>query len=155
LWKDLSISKLEYLELSTIIVLSLIALQTSISENFPRDLDWGTFLLYTAGLIFLQSLVRDILILLKKKQSVNMKTRESKLCLCAESTLGLTVLILGILFSKIGSSQPVFIDSTRLCSWTTFWMLFSYSIKDFVIHTSPLRIEKDSEHINILMRWKA
>ena len=155
MWKDLSISKLEYLELSTIIVLSVIVLQTSISENFPRDLDWGTFLLYTAGLIFLQSLVRDILILLKKKQSVNMKTRESKLCLCAESTLGLTVLILGILFSKIGSSQLVFIDSTRLCSWTTFWMLFSYSIKDFVIHTSPLRIEKDSEHINILMRWKA
>ena len=136
-------------------MLSVILLHTSIIEYFPSVPDWGTFILYTAGIIFAQSLVRDILILLNKKQSVNMGRRESKLCLCAESTLGLTVLVLGLFLSKIGSSQPVFLDSVRWCSWITFWMLLSYSIKDYVIHTSPLRIKKDPEHMNILLRWKA
>ena len=81
-----------------------------------------------------------------------MADQESKLCLCAESTL--SVLVLGLFSSNISNSQPVFLDSVRWCSWITFWMLFSYSIKDYVIYTSPLRIEKDSEHMNILLRWK-
>ena len=135
-------------------MLSIILLQTSITKYFPSVPDWGTFTLYTAGLIFAQSLLRDTLILLKRKQSVSMAGRESKLCLCAESTLGISVLILGLFLSNISNSQPVFLDSVRWCSWITFWMLFSYSIKDYVIHTSPLRIEKDSEHMNILLRWK-
>ncbi len=92
---------------------------------------------------------------MKKHQSVKMGVRETKLCLCAESTLGLTVLVCGIFLTKIGSSQPVFLDSIRWCSWITFWMFFSFCIKDYVIHTNPLRIEKDPEHMNILMRWKA
>ncbi len=155
LQKDYSISKLEFLELFIIIMVSILLLQTSISEHFPNVPDWSTFIFYTAGQIFLQSLLRDILILMKRYQSVKMGARETKLCLCAESTLGLTVLFVGILLTMIGGTYPIFLDSIRWCSWITFWLFFSFYIKDYVIHTNPLRIERDPEHMNVLLSWKA
>ena len=123
------------------------------SGSLPEKLSVGYFFLYTAGLSFSQSLVRDVTILVSHKKTSADNQREC-FCLCLESSFGLIVLVIGLVLSFLLQTPKVLMDTTRWISWTTLILLFSFAIKDYVLLLNPIRIEKDRNHLNIILRWK-
>ena len=74
--------------------------------------------------------------------------------ICLESSIGLVGVILGsvLLFSPINT-----IIQLPERAWSlimSFVLLLGFLIKDYVIGLNPWRIEKDKDHLNIVVGWK-
>lgn len=118
----------------------------------PGSFSLGSLLLYTAVLSFIQSLLRDLAILIGSSRKD--ATAQSGLCLCAESALGMTILLISVILIFAVESFTVYLDHNRLISWFALFLLASFAIKDYVVMLNPLRIVKNPDHLNIFLSFK-
>lgn len=133
----------------------------------PDVLSLGSLLLLMSSLLLLQGLVRDLSLLARAKRMPQSTVSEGAVragrCMCMESTVGMTGILLGIGilgfggfgdFGDFGINQPI-----RMANWewsvlVMLMMSFGFAIKDLVIQTDPWRIVRDKDHMNIVFKWK-
>ena len=137
-----------------LIIIALVCL-LPFAIKLPTFVSLANLILWSAALLLLQSLVRDLSILWQRKriaQTVKTKGREAA-CFCAESTIGIIGIVVGgvLLFVGIGGS----INMTTL-SWVVLALVvlsLGYFLKSYVLQWNPWKIVKDPDHLNITLKW--
>ncbi len=119
----------------------------------PQQLAFAQFILISSVIILLQSLIRDIWLLFlssKKEQG----PKKFAPCMCIESTIGITGVILGLLFLGLGISTMVSMSSNIWSTLTLIVLSVGFLMKNYVIQWNPWRIRREKNHMNIVFRWK-
>ena len=148
-------TKLEKTELAMIPLSGLIAYL--ISAELPWQISVGNALLMFSALLLLQSLIRDLAILfLRRKDSAQVVPLAPKVmqCLCVESAIGMTGVLVGVGILGLGISQQIQMDKLSWGFSVACLVGVGFAIKDFVVQTKPWRIFRDKDHINIVVSWK-
>ncbi|MFW5431226.1 MAG: hypothetical protein ACKE5M_03520 [Methylophilaceae bacterium] len=142
-------SPFEKTELTLILILSICT--CLLSFMLPSQVAIGNLILAASALLLLQSLLRDLFLIARMKRSS--KQYKELRCMCLESTIGMTGIIIGAGVVGIGIDQLVAINRYTWVVLIVFIMVMSFLIKDFVIQSSPWCISQDKDHLNILVKW--
>ena len=126
----------------------------SITALLPGQLSTGNLLLMMSALLLLQSLIRDVSILMSTRRAEQTSGTKAMRCMCLESTIGMTGIVVGAGILGLGIDPQI-----RLGHWG--WALAvvltlgtGFAIKDFILQTSPWRIVREKNHLNIVFSWK-
>ena len=141
----------EKIELAIIPItgLGIFYLATVLPDIIPA----GRLFLAMSALILFQSLLRDLW-LLSRKQNDEQTNGVAVRCMCIESTVGMTGILIGAVLLGAGIGEPV---SMNAWSWSILVMAIlscGFLMKDFVFEWNPLRIRRDKNHMNIIFTWK-
>lgn len=150
--EDTTMTKLEKIELALIPLAGLIAFL--ISPVLPWQISVGnTFLLFSALLLF-QGLIRDLSIVFLSPKTVASAAPKVMQCLCVESALGMTGVLVGGGIVGFGITQQIQMDKFAMGISVACQVSVGFAIKDFVVQVRPWRIFRDKDHINIVFSWK-
>lgn len=121
----------------------------------PIYIGIGLLLLASSVLLLFQGLLRDLWLLSKRKRDTQSGVRRKLLCMCVESTVGMTGVVAGLIILGSAINWPV-----AMCPW--IWSLLAiavliigFAIKDFIFEWRPFRIRRDKNHLNIVFSWKS
>ena len=120
----------------------------------PPRVEVGNLVLYAAALLLLQGLLRDLWLWVKAKRAMQMGSPRVAQCMCVESTLGITGIAIGAILTTAGLGKPIVMDAWRWSVPAVLVMMIGFLIKDYVLESSPWRIRRDIDHVNILIGWK-
>ena len=121
----------------------------------PSPTPFWLMVLCVSALLLLQSLVRDVAILLRSRRAPTTDPGREAQCFCLESTVGLTGVIAGAALVGLGSSARVTISHFAFSLAVAATMALSFGIKDLVITWNPLGLRQDKDHLNLIVRWKS
>ena len=130
-----------------ILILIVTAIVWFAADFAPTKLSIGEIIIFSAAVMFIQSLVRDIWI----KFAVKPDPSEDDVgrCMCLESTLGTVVLMIGVFVSIF--SAPITVTVTSI-----FWpilvfsiLIFDFIIKDFIVEWAKFRIRRVPNHASL------
>lgn len=119
------------------------------------EMEIGDLVLYASALLLLQGLLRDVWLLIKARNGAPAAAQRAARCTCAESTVGVAGLAIGAALVGFGWSKPVTMDAWLWGIPAVLVLMTGFLIKDYVLESRPWRIRRDSDHVNILVRWKA
>ncbi len=144
---------MSFLEKSELLLIVIVSICTwLLSAMLPNQLTIGHLALTVSALFLLQSLLRDLCLIAKIKRGTQQSMQYRKVrCLCLESAVGITGIIIGAGIISTGVNQVVTINADIWTLLIIAVMLTSFLIKDFVIHSKPWRITHDKDHLNILV----
>lgn len=111
--------------------------------------------LAASTLILLQSLIRDIIILIRDHYSTSHKLMKEAQCFCLESTVGASGIAIGLLLLGLGSPTEIIINRWELFFATLAILGIGFVIKDWVITWNPLGLTREKNHLNVIVRWKS
>ncbi len=142
-------TRLEKSEIAIITVLATIVwfMTGDVANTKPL----GTVLMWSAGLLLMQSLLRDLWLLGSSKKPQQEARQVS--CICFESAVGGVLVIAGALILLSGFGGSVLIQPIMWPAATFIVLVFGYLCKDLVIGWRPWRIERDLNHINAIFKW--
>src|SRR5208282_1177248 len=121
---------------------------------FPSSTPLWQIVLGVSTLLLLQSLVRDVAILLRTRRSASNEPRKEAQCFCLESTVGVTGVVAGAALAGLGSSIRVEISRWDFPLAVAGTMALGFIIKDLVISWKPLSVRREKDHLNLIVRWK-
>ena len=145
-------TKLEKTELGLIPIAGLVAFL--ISPVLPWQLSVGNTLLLFSALLLFQSLIRDLSILLLSPKTVASAAPKVMQCLCVESALGMTGVLVGAGILGFGITQQIQMDKFAMGISVAGLVGVGFAIKDLVVQVRPWRIFRDKDHVNIVFSWK-
>lgn len=145
-------TKLEKTELAMIPIVGVIAFL--ISPILPAQLSAGNALLVLSALLLLQSLIRDMSILMTSKKGREPNGQKAMQCLCVESAIGMTGVVVGAGLLGLGIAQQIEMDKFAWGISAASLIGVGFAIKDFVVQANPWRIFRDKDHLNIVISWK-
>ena len=125
-----------------------------ISERLPAQIGIGSLLLAASVLLLLQGLVRDLWLLFKRRQDSHAGPGQEALCMCVESTVGVTGVVAGLIVLGSAADSTVFVSRTLWSILAVAVMIIGFAIKDFVFEWRPFRIRRDKDHVNLVFSWK-
>jgi hypothetical protein len=102
----------------------------------------GSLIGYAAALLLGQGLIRDVARLLVRR--VSSGQRQRIVCLCAESSIGIALLVVGASLTFLGLTEPVLVSRLGLSAGIAGVLVLGFVAKDFVI---TVRREKDHARI--------
>ncbi len=121
---------------------------------FPEMIAVGRLLLVAPSLLLLQSLIRDLWLLARQRRSEQTSPVKAVRCICIESTIGVTGIIIGSTLLSIGAGQLI---SMSEWSWSGLIILIlscGFLIKDYILEWNPWRVRREKDHMNIAFTWK-
>jgi hypothetical protein len=121
--------------------------------DFPTAMPLWQWVLELSALLLVQSLVRDIAILLRRRRSTSL--RKEAQCFCLESTIGVTGVVVGAALAGLGSSALVEVSRWGFCLAALGTMALGFAIKDLVISWNPLAVRREKDHLNLVVRWRS
>jgi hypothetical protein len=118
----------------------------------PEKMSVGYVVLFCSGAILVQSLIRDIsILLLSRKKTFDGPPQESQ-CMCVESAVGFGGVLAAALLLGAGLTEPV-------CMYDGGWAIFllpalltGFLLKDYVFEWNPWRIRREKNHLNVIFR---
>jgi hypothetical protein len=125
-----------------------------LATNLPKMVSSGRLLLMASAIFLLQSLVRDLWLLVKAKQAIKSNVPKAAQCMCAESIVGVTGVVVGICLLGFEIDQSIAIENGMWGLLIIVVMTMGFAIKDYVIEWHPMRIRRDKDHMNIIFTWK-
>lgn len=144
-------SKLERLELAAIVVLAS-AIWFG-AQRFSSHISAANLVLLFSGLLLLQSLIRDLSILFIRRNIAHTPSRTVR-CMCVESTVGVTGVLLGVSLIGLGVSATIAMDQIR---WTLVFFIttgIGFLVKDLIFQWCPWKVRREKDHLNIVFSWK-
>ncbi len=123
-------------------------------DLLPDQLNPGALILISSGLLLLQSLVRDLWLLSMVRGKDKPNTARVSRSICVESVLG--GLGVGIGLVGIAVNARIIVDMTGVC-WALVVLVVTgggFLVKDYVLDLKPLRLRKDTNHMNIIVKWR-
>ncbi len=135
------------------IALALIGAEYLI-DQWPASLSAGHFILLLCTIFFVQTLLRDLVLILRArmKPRQNHRPREGP-CFCLESGLGVVVLMLGILLLLTDTGGQVQLSHNQWRGSLAGLLLLNYGLRDYVFSWNPWQIYRDPDHQNIIPKW--
>ena len=135
-------------------LIALASLSTVIlRQQLPQRMETGYFIL-TLGLLFLiQSLLRDLWLLSRKRDTS--KPKRFVRCMCVETGVGFMPVILSAVLMFGGFSRPVSLPPWAWMLGVPVTLLTCFWLKDYVFEWNPWRIRRDEDHINIIFKWRS
>lgn len=128
------------------IELGLIALAVAGAWFATPGLRWtpavGTLLGYSAALLLGQGLIRDVAKLVARRVAEGQRQRIA--CLCAESSVGLGLLLVGATLTLLGLTEGVRVSHVGFVAGVAVVLVLGFVAKDYVI---TVRREKDHARI--------
>lgn len=126
-----------------------------IAAKLPDHIELGRLLLGASALLLFQSLIRDLWLLAKSRRKPQQASppRVAR-CMCVESMVGITGIVIGLTLFGWSIGKPV---PMGRWSWSIVAMLVmaaGFLMKDYVLETKPWRLRRDTNHLNIIVRWK-
>lgn len=122
----------------------------------PSQVYFGLAVVWLAAIIFIQSLIRDLSIMVRKsvlhRKNARQKASESR-CLCMESVLGVSVLLSGFLLMFAGNATLISVDGILKSVIVFVVLVLGFSMRNLVVFLKPLRIRSEKEHMNIIVKW--
>lgn len=161
---------LEKLEVSLIFVIAILLLLFG-QLFLPDSISVSRLVLYSAALLLLQGLIRDLCLLFFQRFILNThqgKSNGSRLtsiesvsgsvnaqCLCVESVIGLTSVVVGLCFLALGFNQIVLLNSYAFTGVFSSILVFGFLLKDYVFSWNPWKIYKEPDHMNVIFQWQS
>ena len=145
-------TKLEKIEIGLIPVAGL--LTWACAPWLPEVPGVGHVTLMMSALLLLQSLLRDLSILAgtkSRKQEGQVRTMR---CMCVESTVGMTGVLIGAGLFGLGFGPVVALNAYAWALAAALTLTTGFLIKDFVLQTDPWRVVRDKDHLNIVVAWR-
>ena len=146
-------TKLEKIELASIFVITLSIYFLSLL--LPTQVAIGLGVIWLAATVFIQSLIRDLVLLSRyrfDKQRLSTGVVEQH-CFCFESLFGIVVLLIGFLLFFSGNSTVVIMSQVLWAIVVSSVLIIGFLIKDLVITWRPIGIRRDPNHMNIIVKW--
>ena len=138
--------------------LALIPLVGVAIWNYPGPLPGivgvGSLLLTASVLLLVQGLVRDLWLLLKRRRQSRAGARREALCMCVESTVGVTGVVAGLILAGTAVDATLHVSQSRWGILASMVLAIGFAIKDFVFEWRPFRIRRDKDHVNLVFSWK-
>ncbi len=120
----------------------------------PAQIELGNFMLYCSALLLLQGLLRDIWLLIKGRKAARTGSSRVARCMCAESTVGITGLVVGAVSVGLGWGKPIVMTAWMSSAQVVLVLMTGFLIKDYVLELRPWRIRRDRDHLNVLVQWR-
>jgi hypothetical protein len=126
-----------------------------IAAKLPDHIELGRLLLGASALLLFQSLIRDLWLLANAPRKAQQASppRVAR-CMCVESMVGITGIVIGLTLFGWSIGKPV---PMGRWSWSIVAMLVmaaGFLMKDYVLETKPWRLRRDTNHLNIIVKWK-
>ena len=116
-------------------------------------LEAGELIAGAALLILVQGFFRDLWLLRQARRRPASPAREAR-CMCVESALGLTGVVVGIGLVGLGFTRAVFLNMPVLAAAVFAAMTVGFLLKDFVFEWSPWTIYREKDHAQVIFRWR-
>jgi hypothetical protein len=142
------------LEKSELCAIFLIALSVCcLGGSLPATSSIGTVIVWVAGLSFSQSLVRDLILVRQASKKARPPSKQVKQCLCLESVLGVSVLLVGSLLLFSNNVEAIELSAPKWGTLVLLTLLAGFLVKNFILTWRPLGIRREKDHINIIVKW--
>ena len=125
-----------------------------IAARLPAQIGIGSLLLAASVLLLLQGLIRDLWLLFKRRQDSQTGARREALCMCVESTVGVTGIVAGLIVLGSAADSNLFVSRALWSILAVAVLVIGFAIKDFVFEWRPFRIRRDKDHVNLVFSWK-
>ena len=125
-----------------------------IAARLPAQIGIGSLLLAASVLLLLQGLIRDLWLLFKRRQESQTGLRQEALCMCVESTVGVTGVVAGLIVLGSAADSTLFVGRPLWSILAVAVLIIGFAIKDFVFEWRPFRIRRDKDHVNLIFSWK-
>ena len=136
------------------IIATLLALLTLLFNALNVEIKFSVVVLYSASLLFCQSLCRDLWYLYTKRNRLQTEVQPVvRQCMCVESTVGVFGVVVGVLLFSSTFDITVTLSKIILLSLVCVILLGGFLIKDYVIEWNPWRLYKEKDHMNIVFSW--
>ena len=142
----------EKAELALIPIVGVVAWM--LSDRLPARIGVGTLLLAASVLLLLQGLVRDLWLLSRRNHAPHDGAHRQALCMCVESTVGVTGVAAGLMLLGSGVDLTLSVAPWQWCMLAAGVLSVGFAIKDFILEWRPFRIRRDKDHLNIVVSWK-
>lgn len=125
------------------------------SSLLPQEISLARLLLYCSALLLFQGLIRDLWYLYTNKQASSEEQQaEAKQCICLESSIGMTGLLIGtvVLFGQLNVS----LELTAL-HWVGIIgaiLILGFLMKDLVFYWRSFQIRREKNHSNVIFTLK-
>ena len=149
---DSTLNTGEKIELGTIALLA--GCVWMIAPALPGKIGIGKLLLWASGLLLFQSLVRDVWLLIKARRTAQRNPPQVARCMCVESTVGITGIVVGAALFVSGIGKPVMMERWSWSVAVVLVLAVGFLIKDFLLESKPWRIRRDKDHVNIVVKWR-
>jgi hypothetical protein len=143
---------LEKIELTLIPFFCIVA--WFITTALPKEIPIGHLILATSALLLFQGLIRDLFLLARKKKMQQKNQYRSIRCICLESSVGVTGILLGASVLGLGVSYPVVMGKWEWSILVLLVLATGLMMKDLVVESRPWRIVRDKNHMNIIFTLK-
>lgn len=122
----------------------------------PEQPSLGRLLLMLSALLLFQSLLRDLTLLWLARRHAALESAPARAmqCMCVESTLGMTGIVIGASVLGFGFDPPIVMKNWTWAVAVIVTLGTGFLIKDFIVQTHPLRIARDKDHLNIVVLWR-
>ena len=121
----------------------------------PQDIGVGSLLLASSVLILLQGLLRDLWLLSQRKAAQQSGERQEILCMCVESTVGVTGVVAGLIILGSALNRPVPMTPWLWSLLAITVLVVGFAVKDLIFEFRPFRVRRDKDHLNIVFSWKS
>ena len=125
-----------------------------IAERLPTQIGIGSLLLTASVLLLLQGLIRDLWLLSERRRQSHTGPRKEALCMCVESTVGVTGVVAGLIVLGGAADSTLFVSPMLWSILTVTVLTIGFGIKDLVFEWRPFRIRRDKDHVNLVFSWK-
>ncbi len=143
--------KQETIEL-TLITLAILSF-TSLSDRLPHTVNLGQLIVFLALTLLLHGFLRDLYLLYKQKTQSKSEPPVEMRCMCLESTIGLTFILIGVACAILFSRWQVILKPYL---WSLFFavvLIFGFLTKEMIITWNPFSIRKEKDHANIIFKF--
>ncbi len=125
-----------------------------VGPSLPGRAGVGTLLLATSGLLLFQSLIRDLWLVARNRRAEQSGPRRKARCMCVESTVGATGIIVGLVLLGSGIGRAVVMSPWKWSALALVVTVAGFLVKDLVFDLWPVRIRRHKDHMGIIFTWK-
>jgi len=135
-------------------LLPVVVATVGATERFlPAQLGAGELLTIACLTWLVQGGVRDLWLLYLMKSRPAVTPRRKLACMCLESSVGLTGLVVGVMLALSGIGGRITLNAGRWMLVAGMVFTLGFLAKDFVISWRPLGLRRDPDHHTILFTW--
>jgi hypothetical protein len=148
----ISMSQADWMEVALIALLT--AGSWLLQPLLPAQTSIAQAVLMLSALLLAQSLIRDCLILWRKRHTKNTEPTREMQCFCLESTLGMTGVVLGLALFGLAGTRQLSVSAPGLALAAGATLTLGFLIKDLVLTWNPFGVKREKDHLNLVVRWR-
>ncbi|MEO7413571.1 MAG: hypothetical protein ABIZ81_09445 [Opitutaceae bacterium] len=120
----------------------------------PERLGVGKVLTISCLAWLVQGGLRDLWFLYRLRSRPAMRSGPKVACMCLESSLGLSGVLVGVVLALFGSGGSMELSQKGWMLLTTGVLVLGFLAKDFVVSWRPWGIRREREHHSFVFTWR-